>query len=243
VKDWTAVEAGLVVTVDTEADPALSAPSVAISGGSAEAIMAGVLAAVAGRLQAPAVVEEPATAVIALRPGFDESVVLALKPQLERLGHRVSIRSFEAGWVKGLQGFPIEADGSYGDDTGIADGALIIAPGGLWPRWDPKARQVDQPTWLEEQAVVDGDRLDWLLARHAKGDHLILTGFDALDFGRQDGTRGLKVATSDQAVWSFGKGRASYSKELLVETKPKLWTAKGATAIGPMLDLVDSLSK
>ena len=41
----------------------------------------------------------------------------------------------------------------------------------------------------------------------------------------------MKVATSDQARWSFGKNRGKYSDELFIESKEKFWTAKGAIAL------------
>ena len=127
------------------------------------------------------VIERPVyDAVLALRPGFDEAVALALLPQLKAQGKNVLMLAAEAGWVHSLNGVPLEAQASYADVPAIAEDALIIAPGGLWPRLDPNVRQADQPEWVAADNEYELKRQAWLLDRHAAGARVIAFGFDAL---------------------------------------------------------------
>ena len=54
-------------------------------------------------------------AVLALRPGFDEAVALALLLQLKAQGKNVLVLAPKAGWVHSLNGVPLEAQASYAD--------------------------------------------------------------------------------------------------------------------------------
>ena len=181
-------------------------------------------------------------AVVALRPGFDESVVLALMPQLQATGKNVLVVAPQVGWVHSLNGVPVEAHASYEAVPNITADALIIAPGGLWPRFDPNVRQAEQPEWVIADNKLEMKRREWVLARHEGGSPVIAFGFDSLGFGRMEAFAGKQVATSDQARWSFGKGGGKYNDELLAETKEKFWTVKGAIALPQVISTLNEMS-
>ena len=164
----------------------------------------------------------PASAAIAVAPGFDDAVVATMQAALEASGRRVVIIGHELGWVRGQAGTAIEATMTFADAT-VADDAVIVAPGGVWPMKSAKARQAEQPAWLDDQDARDQARAAWLLSRHDAGATIYCFGFDSLRLAQDTRFKGKKFAGSPQTVWSFPKKTGgAFSKEPLVEVTERL---------------------
>ncbi len=171
-------------------------------------------------VEAPA----PAQVALALETGFDERVLLAMQTYFQAQGLDVVTVGHEKGWLKGLTGLPVEVTHSYAELDRLADDAIVLAPGGLWPEKDLKARQGDTADWIEEQAERDQTRLDWLLDQYDAGAELILVGLDAKRVGKQERFKGQKFASTRQAQWSFGKAGGKFSGEAFLKSGERLWS-------------------
>ncbi len=164
---------------------------------------------------------KPATAAIALDNGFDGRVFAAMKAHLEYKGHEVLVIGPEAGWIRGINGTPAEVQATY-DDANLAEDAVIVAPGGLWPG---------------EHMQTD-TRIDWLLERHGTGATIVAFGFDSLYIGRREQFDGKSFATTAQVRWAF-QGAGSYTEDPAVVTTERLITAKGFEQVADALKLLD----
>lgn len=165
-------------------------------------------------------------ALIVVGEGFDDRVVVTMQAVLAARGYRVVLVSDLPVWVRGQSGLPVLPDLSLSDAETLSRVSLVIAPGHVRPA----------------DAERDGLYRDWLLRREAAGHSLIVFGFDSLLLGNDPRFKGMKFASSDQAVWSF-KGGASYSNEPVLLSGPKLLTAKGASALPEVLNLLDELTR
>ncbi|MGC9454695.1 MAG: DJ-1/PfpI family protein [Phycisphaerae bacterium] len=163
----------------------------------------------------------PATAAIVLDHGFDGRVFAAAKSHLQAQGHEVLVVGPEAGWLRGLNGTPAEVQSTF-EDSMVADDAVIVAVGGLWP---------------EEYSNID-QRVDWLLDRYDAGATIVAVGFDSLYLGRQERFKGRKFATSAQARWSF-QGAGGYTDVEVAETAERLITAKGFEQVARAMKLLE----
>lgn len=166
-------------------------------------------------------------AIIALREGFDGRVAIAARFALQARGFAVWVIGPEPGTMVGIDRLPIEVDANYENGPILVHNAIIIAPGGVWPSKDEKARQAKQPAWIDDQHARDTQRLNWLLEQHAAGHTLVLFGFDSLRVGAREQFAGKRFASSEQAVWSFPKGTATFDKALAIKSDERLITARG----------------
>jgi protease I len=167
---------------------------------------------------------KPATAAVVIGPGFDGRVYAAMRAQLESRGHEVRVVGGRTGWLRGLNGCPAEVEASY-DDAKLADDAVLVAPGGLWP----------------EQHSDTDRRVDWLLARHAEGATLVAFGFDSLYIGRREALKSKRFATTAQARWAFQRA-GKYTDEPAVVTAERLITAKGFEQVADAVKLLEQAS-
>ncbi len=171
----------------------------------------------------PAAVQLPETAfepdgeyaaILALREGFDEQAAVTWLTSFEQLAvSPVLIVGPQAGTVEGMNRGSAITHAAYTDDIRLAAGALIAAPGGLWPEDDERARQRDDVEWLREQGKRDIVREEWLIHAHQNGAVLFLTGFDALRLGRRAEFSGMQFAAPEQTMWSFGRNGGRYHRD------------------------------
>jgi protease I len=175
------------------------------------------------------------TAVLAVAPGFDDQVAPVILALFEAAGHNVAVASHAAGWVRGNQGSLLEASHSYEELRDLsAENLIVVAPGGIWPQENSKARQAVQPAWIVDQGKRDAARRQWLIDQWQAGATLYAIGFDSLRLGRHPEFKGKRFATSEQARWGFGKGNGRFSAELLEQTDDRLITLRGFEAL-PLL--------
>jgi protease I len=180
-------------------------------------------------------------AVIALTPGFDDRVAVVMEAFLQRHGLATVRVSHETGWVRGLAGLPLHADASYTAPPRLAERVVVVAPGGLWPREDPDARQAEQPDWLAGQAKRDQLRADWITGLYKDGHVLVTFGFDSMWLTADAAFAGLPFAASDQTVWSFGRYSAGkYIKGArALRSAERLFSARGADSLPQLLQLLE----
>ncbi|MEI7767074.1 MAG: DJ-1/PfpI family protein [Phycisphaerae bacterium] len=177
-------------------------------------------------------------AVLAVSSGFDDLAYARAKTRLLKDGRKVVTIAPQVGAVVGLNGLKVDIKVTYADQVKLVDNAIIVAPGGLWPRWNPEARQAAQPEWVKTQEPLRTARYDWLSKQQQAGKWLVVVGMDALYLGQRTEYAGKKYATSDQAVWSFPKGAGAYSAEPVVLTQPGLVSVRGAGEVVAGLELV-----
>lgn len=163
----------------------------------------------------------PATAAILLDDGFDGRVFAAMKAHLEYKGRDVLVVGPRTGWMRGLNGTPAEVHANF-DQAVVADDAVIVAPGGLWPK---------------EMSNTDA-RIDWLLERYDAGATIVAFGFDSLYIGQRERFKGAGFATSAQARWSFG-GAGKYSDAPAVATAERLISAQGFEQVSEAMNLLE----
>lgn len=241
---WLAGEAsGLAALLDGAGIPVLTVKSSEGILGYADPVHAMLSFAAEHGEPIPAAPEpEPYTAVIALSDGFDEAVVATMRAVLEARGERVALIASRAGWIRGLNGMPVEAGYPYDAPPALAEDLIVIAPGGLWPQHQPDARQAEIPDWIEEQAVRDETRIRWILERYDAGATLIAFGFDSNRIGREDRFKGKRFSTTEQLVWPFLWGDGGrFSRELLTRSAPRLTTVRDAAALPVLLRELDAL--
>lgn len=239
---WAGDASGLPALLKGAGIPTLTVTSPAGLLGYADPVQAMVaFAAEHGRPLPVAAKPAPYTAAIALSDGFDEAVVATMRAVLEARGNRVALIASRVGWIRGLNGMPVEAGYTYDAPPELADGAILVAPGGQWPEHQPDARQAEIPDWIADQAVRDATRITWLLNQYEAGHTLLLFGFDSLRVGRNEQFKGMRFATTDQAVWSFGREGGRYAKEEVKRTGPRLITVRGAAALPQVIRELESL--
>jgi len=156
----------------------------------------------------------PFGGAIAVQPGFDDEVVAAMRLLLMAQGHKVAVVGPEKGEIRGLNGMKVLATRTYGEDLPLTPGAVIVAPGAIWPK-----RELDKS---------DTARCAWLLARREAGATLVAFGFDCELLSKEPVFKGKAFATSDQRRPSRKLGMGVFSPERAVWTDDRLLTAKGA---------------
>jgi protease I len=188
-----------------------------------------------------AAADEPSV-FLAVREGFDDDSLVAWVRALQDAGHSdLDFVSHETGIVKGRNGLEVEATLTHADVDG-SKGQLVIAPGFFWPQLNPGARQTEQPDWLREQEARDAARADWLLKTRENGATLFLTGLDALRIGRMEAFAGKSFSSSDQTVWSFGRGRARHTNAPATLSAERLITVRAAENVPAALELLETSS-
>lgn len=175
--------------------------------------------------------DDASVAWLALWPGFDEAVALALRPQLEAQGYTVRVAGPEKGWVRGLHGHPLAVDATYDE---IDTAAWVIAPGGLWPKPGP-ARQGEQAAWVEAQAPQLEARQQFVRNSWQEGGHVLLAGFDSYLLQGWEPLKDTNVAASPQLRWSFKGDGPRFADGAVIATAPRLWTTSGAPALPAIL--------
>jgi len=178
-------------------------------------------------------------AVLALAPGFDDQVAAAMNAWMTAQGRNVAVVAPRDGWVKGHHGTVFEVEGTYDNPPPLADAAWIVAPGRFWPE-KREARQSVQPDWIEQQAVDDDARRQFLLTRHQEGDTLVLIGLDALRIGRMPQFQGAKFSTTIQARWSFGREGGRFSHDAARESVDRLFSASGFASLPALWKLLEA---
>lgn len=183
----------------------------------------------------------PATeydAVLALWNGYDDDAAARMNEFLARAGRKVLVVGPQAGTVAGLNGAKAEALATYTDPIHLSTSAVIVAPGGVWPK-KTKAQQAVQPQWVEADEPARQKRLDWLTAQYKSGRMLVAFGFDSLHIGQQKLFKGKHFASTDQAsvIW-FGSEGAEYSPEKAMFSDKNLLTAKPLVGVGDAIDLL-----
>ncbi|MCC5805212.1 MAG: DJ-1/PfpI family protein [Opitutales bacterium] len=182
-------------------------------------------------------------AVIALSPGFDDRVAPAIEAFLRHLGFNPVHLSHERGWVRGLNGLPVYAAGTYTEPPLLAERILVVAPGGLWPREDPNVRQADQPPWLAGQAERDARRAAWITDRYKEGGVLVTFGFDSLYVTGDPVFAGIPFAASDQIPYAFIWRRhsvAEYAPDVeALRSAERIYSARGFEALPELMRLLE----
>ncbi len=167
-----------------------------------------------------------AAVVLAVREGFDDLSAVAWLDALREAGlGPVAVVAEAPGEVRGVNGLTLTADAAYAEAR-ISEQAVIVAPGFFWPQKNPRARQAEQPDWIEAREARDAARQDWLLAARERGNWLVLVGQDALRIGRTEAFEGTRFAASEQMLWSFGRAGARYTPDPATLSAPRLITAR-----------------
>ncbi len=193
---------------------------------------------IVARAHAEPVALSDATAAIALRKGFDGRAAVGMMAVLAHRGHRVAIVHHQKGKVRGINGIVLEATATYDETKFGADKPVLVAPGSYWPE-QAKARQADQPEWVEQQGKQDDARLAWILKRYDNGATLVTFGLDSLTIGKQTRFKGKKFSAPDQCVWSFGRDGGRYSGDDARLSTDRFLSCEGPDAIGDLLRLAD----
>jgi len=177
-------------------------------------------------------------AVLALWHGYDDDAAARMNDFLVRSGRKVLIVGPNAGTVTGLNGSKAEALAPYDGRIRLSKSAIVVAPGGVWPK-KTKAQQAVQPQWVEAGEPARQRRLDWLTAQYQSGRMLVAIGFDSLYIGQQKRFKGMHFASTDQAsvIW-FGSEGAEYSPEKALFSDTNLLTAKPLVGIDDAIKLL-----
>ena len=162
-------------------------------------------------------------AVLALWNGYDDDVSL----ERIRLG-----RDGKA-----------EVAATYDDPIKRSASAVIVAPGGVWPK-KTKAQQAVQPQWVEADEPARQHRLDWLIGQYISGRMLVAFGFDSLHIGQRELFKRMHFASTDQAsvIW-FGSTGAEYSPAKAMFSDKNLITAKPLVGVEEAINLLQRLGK
>lgn len=175
----------------------------------------------------------PATAALVLRDGFDETVALPLRSALAAAGYGVVIVSDHGDYVRGQHGLPMAVDHTLAEARPwIADDAVVVLPGGVYPEANARARQADQPSWVtSELAARDAARKAWVLDHLDRGGRVLAVGLDSLRLGRGEARfAGQRFASTTQARWSFGKEGAGFIDATIHAANGQVLTADNQPA-------------
>lgn len=177
-------------------------------------------------------------AALALWNGFDDDAAARMNDSLTRAGRKVLVIGPQAGSITGLNGAKAEAVATYTDPIRLSGSAVVVAPGGVWPK-KTKAQQAVQPQWVEADEPARQKRLDWLTAQYTSGRKLVAFGFDSLHIGQQKLFKGKHFASTDQAsvIW-FGSEGAEYSPEKAMFSDKNLITAKPLVGVDEAIGLL-----
>ncbi|MFW5840806.1 MAG: hypothetical protein ACOCZE_09515, partial [Planctomycetota bacterium] len=184
--------------------------------------------------------EDNPTAVLALRQGYDDLTALGVLAALRAEAYHVKILGPNTGRIDGVNGTGLQAEATYESAGDLPKDVLIVAPGSYWPEKTNKARQAEQPAWVDVQGKSDSQRLEWMMARYDKGATLMTFGLDSLIVGKQPRFKGQGFATTEQARWSFGKGGGKYDGEMARKSADRLISARGFEYIAEAMKLLDS---
>jgi protease I len=190
------------------------------------------------RVAAPhpdATVPEPARAVLALSPGFDDRAAATALALLQARGHEPLIVAHERGWLRGAAGMPLEATATYAAPPTLAPGAMLIAPGGIWAEHKPDARQGETADWLPAQGARDAARVAWLVQAYKDGARLVTVGYDSLRVAQTKAFPKVAFSAPDSTVWSFGGTDASWSKTAMTAGAERMWSARDAANLAQAL--------
>lgn len=159
-------------------------------------------------------------AVLALAPGFDGKVAAAMDAWLRARGRTVLTLSTEAGWVRGLNGTPIQAHASYKNAPRLARDAWIVMPGVNWP--------------TTKNAAAEQHRIDWVIEQYdQRNARLIVFGIDTLELVKRSNKKFQSVAVtgSDQVWWSVRGAGADFQLRKQVVQSDRLITARGFQSV------------
>lgn len=164
----------------------------------------------------------PMEAVLAITPGFDGRTAAAMHAWLHRRFDRVATMAPETGWVRGMNGTPLRAGHRYADPPKLAEGALIVMPGGFWPH--SKGQRAEK------------QRVRWVVDQHADVNaHVVAIGLDSYELVRLGGEafKGAAVTGTDQVDWAMrGKPVTFKLGEAVVHApEHRLTTARGFESV------------
>jgi hypothetical protein len=151
----------------------------------------------------------------------------------------VLIAGPQKGTLRGLNGSQAEVTVNYDDPIRLSARAVVVAPGGVWPK-KTKAQQAVQPQWVEADEPARQKRLDWLIGQYKSGRMLVAFGFDSLYIGQQKLFKGRRFACTDQAsvIW-FGSEGAEYSPQTALFSDRNLLTAKPLVGVDDAMKLLE----
>jgi len=177
-------------------------------------------------------------AVLALWNGFDDDAAARMNEFLAGTRRKLLIVGPKRGPLTGLNGAKAEVLATYEDPISLSASAIIVAPGGVWPK-KTKAQQAEQPQWVEADEPSRRKRLDWLIGQYQSGRMLVAFGFDSLYIGQQKLFKGKHFASTDQAsvIW-FGSEGAEYSSERAIFSDKNLLTAKPLVGVDEAIRLL-----
>jgi hypothetical protein len=177
-------------------------------------------------------------AVLALWNGYDEAVASRLAEVLTSANRKLLVLGPRAGTINGHNGGRAEAAATYADPIVLTASAVVVAPGGVWPKMTD-AQQAIQPRWVETDEPMRQQRLAWLTRQYATGRLLVAFGFDSLHLGQQARFKGMRFASTDQAsvIW-FGSSGAVYAPANAMLSDKNLVTAKPLVGIDAAIDLL-----
>jgi hypothetical protein len=182
-------------------------------------------------------------AVLALWAGYDDDAAARMSEFLAANGRRILIVGPKPGTLAGLNGGKAEVAATYDDPIRLSASAVIVAPGGVWPK-KTKAQQAVQPRWVEDDEPARQHRLDWLIGQYKSGRMLVAFGFDSLYIGQRREFKGKHFASTDQAsvIW-FGSDGAEYSPAKAMLSDKNLLTAKPLVGVDEAIDLLQPLDR
>jgi deglycase len=177
-------------------------------------------------------------AVLALWNGYDDYAAAKMNEFLGRNNRQVLIVGPESGPLSGLNGSKAEIAATYNDRIKLSQSAVIVAPGGVWPK-KTRAQQATQPKWVDAAEPARQKRLDWLIAQYMTGRMLVAFGLDSLYIGQRKLFKGKHFASTDQAsvIW-FGSEGAEYSPEKAIFSDRNLLTAKPLVGVDEAQNLL-----
>ena len=182
-------------------------------------------------------------AVLALWNGYDDDAAARMSEFLVRAGRRLLIVGRTRGTLAGLNGGQADVAATYNDPIGLSASAVVIAPGGVWPK-KTEAQQAVQPEWVNADEPARQQRLDWLIGQYRSGRTLVAFGFDSLHLGQRKLFKGKQFASTDQAsvIW-FGSDGAEYSPAKAIFSDNNLLTAKPLVGVDEAINLLRQLAK
>jgi protease I len=182
-------------------------------------------------------------AVLALWKGYDEDAATRMAGFLAAAARRLLVVGPRRETIVGLNGGRAEVAATYDDPIALTASAVVVAPGGLWPKLT-NAQQAIQPSWVERDEPARQRRLAWLTRQYTSGRMLVAFGFDSLHLGQQELFKGMRFASTDQAsvIW-FGSAGAEYAPPKAMFTDKNLITAKPLVGVEEAIRLLQRAIK
>jgi protease I len=177
-------------------------------------------------------------AVLALWNGYDDDAAARMAGFLTAAGRRLLVVGPRTNTIVGLNGGKAEAAATYADPIALTASAIVVAPGGVWPKLT-NAQQAIQPPWVENDEPARQRRLAWLTRQYTSGRLLVAFGFDSLHLGQQQLFKGMRFASTDQAsvIW-FGSTGAEYAPPKAMWSDKNLITAKPLVGVDVAIGLL-----